>query len=102
MCGGVVFQGWLNFLTPDFVKAARETCPTECVFTNEQVCVFIYKIGHNRRNMVLPKGVCVCVIDRSIFRLTSINRQLFVLPWIGDKKYTILFTIIEYSFFRPT
>ncbi|CAM9976405.1 unnamed protein product [Ascophyllum nodosum] len=28
--------GWLNFLTPDFVKAARETCPTECVFTNEQ------------------------------------------------------------------
>ena len=30
-------KGWLSYLEPDFVKAAKETCPTKCTFTSDRV-----------------------------------------------------------------
>eukprot|EP00903_Cladosiphon_okamuranus_P021514 g19778.t1 len=32
-------RGWLDYLRPSFATEARETCPTECVFTNDRSLV---------------------------------------------------------------
>eukprot|EP00904_Undaria_pinnatifida_P003174 jgi/Undpi1/12858/HiC_scaffold_7.g02525.m1 len=64
-------QGWLEYLRPEFVKAARETCPTECVFTDDKDLipqsngVLFHAPTHDKRDFphTKPKGVSYVFVN---------------------------------------